>query len=136
VAARRRHVRIDTIEQAIEESTGVPAGEAGYRVGYAVAQDNLRLGRTVIADSVNPLGLTRDAWRAVAMRAGVPSVEVEVICSDAGEHRRRVEVRGTDRVDQRQLTWDEVLTREFQPWLREHIVVDTAGRNADECLTS
>ena len=32
------------------------------RIGYAVAEDNLRLGRTVVADSVNPVKLTRDAW--------------------------------------------------------------------------
>src|SRR5512134_3853420 len=50
------HVRIDPIEQAIRESRmgTAPIDDAGYRVGYAVAEDNLRLGRTVIADSVNP----------------------------------------------------------------------------------
>jgi len=48
------HVRIDSIEEAILDS-GVwssPINDAGYRVGYAVAADNLRIGRTVIADSV------------------------------------------------------------------------------------
>ena len=44
------HVRIDSIEEAILDS-GVlssPINDAGYRVGYAVAADNLRIGRTVI----------------------------------------------------------------------------------------
>jgi len=48
------HVRIDSIEEAILDS-GVwssPINDAGYRVGYAVAADNLRIGGTVIADSV------------------------------------------------------------------------------------
>ena len=49
-------LRIDSLEQAIRES-GVVDGDlndVGYRAAYAVAEDNLRLGRTVIADSVNP----------------------------------------------------------------------------------
>ena len=40
------HVRIDSIEEAILDS-GVrssPINDAGYRVGYAVAADNLRIG--------------------------------------------------------------------------------------------
>jgi predicted kinase len=77
------HVRIDSIEEAVLDS-GVlssPINDAGYRVGYAVAADNLRIGRTVIADSVNPIPLSRDAWVEVANRAQVSAVEIEVICS-------------------------------------------------------
>src|SRR5579863_4669568 len=85
------HLRIDSIEQAIRDC--VPVGslfdEAGYRVAYALAEDNLRIGRTVIADSVNPLAVTRDAWLAVGRRAQAATVEVEVICSDLREHRAR-----------------------------------------------
>jgi predicted kinase len=47
-----------------------PLNDVGYRVGYAVAENNLLLSRTVIADSVNHLRLTRDAWVAVASRGG------------------------------------------------------------------
>ena len=68
------HVRIDSIEQAIRDSDvrGQPLNDAGagYLVGYAVAEDNLRVGRTVIADSTNfDPQITRDAWLAVATRA-------------------------------------------------------------------
>jgi predicted kinase len=67
------HVRIDSIEQAVRESglTVVSLDDAGYRVGYAVAEDNLRLGHIVIADSENPLPVTRDAWLDVANRTHV-----------------------------------------------------------------
>jgi predicted kinase len=49
-------LRIDSIEQAIKESGVVPRAmdDVGYRAAYAVAQDNLHLGRDVIGDSVNP----------------------------------------------------------------------------------
>src|ERR1700753_627577 len=84
-------VRIDTIEQALRGAAnfGGAVYDAGYRVAYAVAEDNLRCGRTVVADSVNPLKITRDAWRAVATAAHAKSIEIEVICSNIDEHRQR-----------------------------------------------
>ena len=127
------HVRIDSIEQAIRDSGALSqaVNDAGYRVGYAVAEDNLRLGRTVIADSVNPLALTRDAWVAVASRAHVPEIEIEVTCSDAKEHRRRVEARMIDTSGLRPPTWQEVVTRDYEAWKRERLVIDTAGQSVE-----
>src|ERR1700684_1574450 len=67
------HVRIDSIEAAILDSGVIssPINDAGYRVGNAVAADNLRIGRTVIADSVNPIPLSRGAWAEGAYCAPV-----------------------------------------------------------------
>jgi len=89
------YLRIDEIEQALRTSgaLGGEVGGAGYMAAYAVAESNLRLGRTVIADCVNPLAITREAWRRVAANSGAGIVEIEVICSDRAEHRRRVETR-------------------------------------------
>ncbi|MDO4899240.1 hypothetical protein [Actinomyces sp.] len=39
---------------------------SGYTVGYAVAGDLLDGGNDVFAECVNPLPLTRDAWRETA----------------------------------------------------------------------
>jgi predicted kinase len=85
------YLRIDSIEQAIRDSKAIDGSidDAGYRVAYAVAEDNLRLGQTVIADSVNPLQLTRDAWIGAADRAGAVAIEVEIICSDREQHQRQ-----------------------------------------------
>lgn len=132
------HVRIDSIELAIRESgvTVVSLDDAGYRVGYAVAEDNLRLGRTVIADSVNPLPITRVAWRAVADRAEVPLVEVELICSDENEHRRRVEQRLSSPPAESGPTWAEVVTRDYRGWDRDHVVIDTTARTPDQLVAS
>jgi predicted kinase len=129
-------VRIDSIEHALRQSGRLAAGveDAGYLAAYALAEDNLRVGLTVIADCVNPIQLTRDAWRAVAARAGTPIVEVEIICSDRVEHRRRVEGRGTD-FPGWTLTWDEVTNREYHPWDRDHIVLDTSRTDAAEHVT-
>ena len=131
------HLRIDTIEQAILNSSVAPPSveEAGYLAAYGVAKDNLALGRSVVADSVNPIPWTRDAWLAVAEAIPVTAFEVEIICSDAAEHRRRVEARDADIPDQQLPTWQEVESRDYRPWESAHLVVDTAGRNVDSCVS-
>jgi predicted kinase len=130
------HVRVDSIEQAIRDSEMVsqPLNDVGYRIAYAIAEDNLRLGRTVISDSVNPIQLTRGAWIGVAHRAQVRAVEVEVVCSDSQQHRQRVETRSTDISGLRLSTWEEVLFREYEPWDRKHITIDTAGRSVAQSV--
>ena len=128
------HLRIDSIEQAIRDCSPDAVGldEAGYRVAYAVAEDNLRVGRTVVADSVNPLQITRDAWLEVGRRAQAITMEIEVICSDSRKHRARVETRKPDIFGLRLPSWEQVITREYHPWNREHIVVDTARQSLEQ----
>ena len=53
------HLRIDSIEQALRNSGVDVSGAEGYGVAYAIAEDNLGLGLTVIAESVNPVEVTR-----------------------------------------------------------------------------
>jgi len=132
------YLRIDTIEQAMFAGEEDPrsVGEAGYLVGYAVAEDNLRLGHTVVADSVNPLQITRTAWRNAANHAGVVAVEVEVVCSDQVEHRYRVETRTADIAGHRLPSWQDVVLRQFEPWTGEHIRIDTAGQSIEQSLAA
>jgi predicted kinase len=129
-------LRIDSIEQAIRDS-GVlrdSVDGSGYEVACRVAEDNLALDVTVIADCVNPWMLTRDAWRAVGTRAGVPVLEIETVCSDLVEHRRRIETRGAQVRGMKQLTWEEVAGRDYQPWNRDHLTLDTARHSIDDCV--
>jgi predicted kinase len=127
------YVRIDTIEQALRNTGREPTVE-GYLVGYSVAGDNLRLGHTVVADSVNPIPITREAWRDVAARAGTNALEIEVVCSDRAEHRRRVETRTVDVPDLVPPSWQAVETRDYAAWDRPPIVIDTAGKSVTESL--
>lgn len=119
------HLRIDTIEQALRNAGWKVDGE-GYSVAHALAEDNLALGHIVVADCVNPWPLTRDEWRSVAARAGVRVVDVELVCSAVDEHRRRVESRLADLAGHRLPTWAEVAERDYRPWSRERLVIDTA----------
>jgi predicted kinase len=128
-------LRIDVIEMALHDE-GVEVEGQGYAVAYGLAESNLRLGLTVIADSVNPIPLTRDAWRAVAARAGAALVEVEVICSDLAEHRRRVENRVTDLPGFVPPTWAEVLGSDYQARDDGRLVIDTAVMTPDAALAT
>jgi predicted kinase len=135
--ARRRkavYVRVDTIEQPLLDAAVLTRGDLGYIIAYGLAAENLRLGLEVISDTVNPIALTREAWRKVAVDAGAVSVEVEIVCSDPVEHRRRVETRTPDITGHAPPTWREVETREYHAWTRDRIVIDTAGRDLASCV--
>jgi predicted kinase len=138
VVARRlraTYFRVDTVEQVVRDAVDLSSvDDIGYRLGYAFAEDNLRLGQTVVADCVNPLQLTRDAWRAVAARVGVPAVELEITCSDRQEHRRRVETRRTDIAGLELPSWQDILAGDYQAWTRDRVVVDTGGRTVEDCV--
>src|SRR6188474_787103 len=60
------YLRIDTVEQALRDLCGIAVEGEGYRLAYRVAADNLRLGVSVVADSCNPVELTRREWEMVA----------------------------------------------------------------------
>lgn len=132
-ATRAVHVRVDSIEQALRDA-GLKVEGEGYSVAYAVAEDNLRLGRSVVADCVNPWPLTRTEWRSVADRAGVRAIDVEIVCSDVDEHKRRVEARTPDIRNHRLPTWSEVMTRDYREWNGERLVIDTARLNVEQSV--
>ena len=128
------HLRIDTIEQAMRNAGLNVSGPEGYLAARDLAEDNLRIGHTVIVDSVNPVAITRDYWQGTAARLAVELVEIEVICSDERQHRQRVESRITDIPGLVLPTWQQVLDRHYEPWKTAH-VVDTAGRTLEDTLS-
>ena len=126
------HIRIDTIEQALRDLCAVNVEAEGYRLAYRIATDNLRAGLSVVADSCNPIDLTRREWERLALDAGVPYVNIEITCSDVRQHRERVESRIADVAGLKLPTWSDVSSREYDPWTTERLVVDTASRTPAE----
>jgi predicted kinase len=127
------YLRIDAIEQTLR-AEGHEVGPMGYAVANALAAENLRLGRVVIADCVNPVLASRDGWRQTALQGSARIAEIEVICSDVALHRQRVESRTSD-IDGLSLpTWNEILNRHYEPWDRDHLVLDTANASLDHLL--
>lgn len=130
------HVRIDTIEQAIVRSGAAsrPLGPVGYAVAHALAADHVRQGLDVVAECVNPVAASRDGWLGLAADLDVPFAEVEVVCSDPAEHRRRAIERTVDIPGLPLPSWPEIEGLAYEIWPRDHIVVDTAHRTVEECL--
>lgn len=130
------YLRVDTLEQGLRELCSISVKGEGYGLLYRIAADNLRLGLSVVADSCNPIGLTRNEWENVAKKSGAGFVNIEVICSDKGEHRRRVETRSGEVPGLKLPPWKEVMERQYEPWSREHIAIDTSGKSVEESFAS
>ena len=137
--ARHTHalyVRIDTIEQSLRSTGKIrKIGIEGYALARALARENLAVGQTVIADAVNPVPEARQAWRDIAADTAVPCIEIEIVCSNAAEHRRRIEARTTD-IDGLILpSWDAVITRDYASWNEDHWIIDTWDLRPEEAVT-
>jgi predicted kinase len=128
------YLRVDRIEQAIVDWSPLshPLGPVGYAVAHELALEQLQLGLDVIVECVNPLTVTRDGWQGTAATADAALIEVEVICSDQTEHRRRVETRTSDVEGLAKPTWTAVVERVYEPWTRERLVIDSTTTSPEE----
>ena len=125
------YLRIDTIEQAMRDLCNFQVEGEAYRLAYRVAADNLRTGLSAVADSCNTIELTRREWEGVAQAVGARFVNVEMICSDADEHRHRVENRVNSVPNLELPGWQDVVAREYHRWSVPRITIDTAGKSPD-----
>jgi predicted kinase len=126
-------VRIDTIEQGLK-AAGLAVGATGYAIGNAIAAENLKLGRVVVADCVNPVRASREGWRETARANAARLIEIEIICSDTAEHQRRVESRLPDISGLILPSWQDVVSRAYEPWDREPIRLDSAIDTIDRLV--
>ena len=121
-------LRVDSIEQALRRSgemaPDMPGG-AGYYAAAAVAGDVLSTGGDVLVECVNPLPITRRLWERTALDAGSRLLQVELVCSDREEHRRRVEQRVSDIEGLVLPDWRDVLQRDYAPWPEADLRLDT-----------
>ena len=121
------YLRIDTIEQGLKDLCHIHVEGEGYRLAYRMASDNLHLNNNVVADCCNPIELTRKEWEDV--------VNIEIVCSDKVEHRKRAEQRSSDVANMKLPTWDDIEKRAYQAWQTNRIVIDTAGKTIRQCET-
>ncbi len=135
------YLRIDSIEQAIRNAyakynhqTSFKVIAEGYMASYAVAKDNLEIGLTVIADSVNSIEITRNEYRKLAEEAGKAFFEIEIICSDKAIHQNRIETRASSIPGLKQPTWQDVLKRDYEKWRTKNMTIDTALCSEDEAV--
>lgn len=126
------YLRTDTIEQGLRELCKITVQEEGYRLSYSIARDNLKLGLHVVADSCNSVHVSRDEWEHVALANGCLFVNIEVVCSDKQEHKKRVETREAEIENLKLPSWTAIENREYHPWERKRIRIDTANKSVAE----
>ena len=84
---RALYLRIDTIEQGLRDLCSLVIQSEGYRLSYRIAGDNLRLGLNVVADSCNPIELTRREWEQTAREAKAEFRNIESELKRGGPNR-------------------------------------------------
>lgn len=121
---------VDHIEAAIWRC-GIPpsfeTGVAAYEVAASLAEQQLDLGLTVIADSVSSLEVARRSWRRAAARSRSALGIIEVVCSDEDVHRERLARRRRSISGFPEPSWADVQERrtEWEPWIDDRLVLDT-----------
>ena len=104
---------IDTIEQGLKDLCRINVEGEGYRLAYRMATDNLQLGNNVVADCCNPIELTRREWEDVAVNNNCRFVNIEVVCSDKTEHKKRAEQRNAEVANMKLPVWNDIENREY-----------------------
>ena len=131
---RAVYLRIDTIEQGLLDLCHTEVQGEGYELSYRIANDNLKLGNSVVSDSCNTIDLTRKAWENLASLNGCRYINIEVVCSDKIEHQRRLKERVNEIENLKVLSWEDVVRREYHSWTEDRIIIDTAHKSIMSCV--
>ena len=59
-------------------------------------------------------------------------MNIQVICSNKEEHKKRVEAREAEISEFKFPTWEEVENREYHSWNSERVIIDTSGKTTEE----
>ncbi|WP_405230126.1 AAA family ATPase [Lentisalinibacter sediminis] len=134
------YVGVDGIEMSLRQfgsATGEPV-ITGYSVGFYIALVNLSLGNAVVADSLNPNGLTRRLWHHAAASTNSRFIGVEVHCSDEQLHQERIvrrcrKLASGPSLDEG-LVWQRASTGSYQAWSTAEARIDTATGGPDDSV--
>ncbi|MEX0741528.1 MAG: AAA family ATPase, partial [Phycisphaeraceae bacterium] len=104
---------------------GWTTGVAAYEAVSAAAQQNLRLGLSVVVDAVNDSEAARQVWRDAGSRSGAEVRFVLLTPPVASEHQRRLRSRqrGLEHVPEPSWPQVELRVEEFEVWRDEPLVL-------------
>jgi len=112
-------------------------GSAGYELLTTLAERQLRLGQSVILDSVASTITIRAEWRALAQTYQAEWRVIECICSDEAAQRERMKVRQRHIPGWHELDWSEVkrVRAYYAPWDEKRLILD-AGNLLEENIAA
>ena len=111
-------------------------GIAAYGVAQALAEEQLRLGHSVIVDAVNPVEAPRAAWRGLAAKYRADLKIIECVCTDQATHRRRIEARVRNIEGMAEVSWARVEERRagYEAWTDPRLTLDTSAQPPERLL--
>ena len=103
-----------------------PPRSVGYELLTVLAERQLRLGQSVILDSVAGSETIRSTWRQLSKQYDADWRVIECMCSDEIIHRIRLQDRKRNIPGWHELEWSEVerVKQYYLPWEGEHLVLD------------
>jgi predicted kinase len=121
---------VDPIESAIVKAgiaRSFETGLAAYLVAATLADEQLKLGNSVIIDAVNAEEEGKDVWRGLAKKHGVELI-VLLVALERSLHRQRLESRVRNLHGFSEVTWDKVEARRkaFTAWKEPFLELDTS----------
>ena len=78
----------------------------------------------------------RIMWADAAAACDARLLNVEVVCPDQAEHRRRVETRRSDIAGLDLPDWERVQGRDYEDWTGNPVVLDTSKLSVNDCVKS
>jgi predicted kinase len=125
---------VDPIESAIVTAgiaRSFETGLAAYLVAATLADEQLKLGTSVIIDAVNAEEEGKDVWRGLAKKHGVELI-VLLVTLERSLHKQRLESRVRDLHGFSEVTWDKVEARRkvFTAW-KEPVLELDASHNVE-----
>jgi predicted kinase len=121
---------VDPIESSIIKSgiaRSFETGLAAYLVVQTVAEEQLKLGLSVIIDAVSPVREAREMWRTLSVTYHAQLVVIECVL-DKDMHQQRLAHRRRNLYGLPEVRWEDVEARRhaYLPWEQARLVLDTA----------
>jgi hypothetical protein len=119
-------------------ASGPPLGSVGYQLLTTLAERQLRLGQSVVLDSVASTLSIRAEWRALAQTYQAKWRVIECICSNEAAHRDRLSARQRGIPGWHELDWSEVerVRAYYAPWHEERLILDAVRPPEENILAA
>lgn len=123
---------VDPIEASIIKANipkSFETGHAAYLVAATLAEEQFKLGQSVVIDAVNAEEEAKDVWRELAKKCNVNLVIIECATSDTELHKKRIEARVRNLHGIPEVTWERVQNRKaaYTKWKEVTLKIDTAN---------
>lgn len=129
---------VDPIESSILKAgikKSFETGLAAYVIAETLADEQLKLGHSVIIDAVSGVIEAKEMWRKLAEKHNLKLIIVECVCSDSKLHKKRIETRVRNIHGIPEVTWEDVGKRreEYVAWGEEHLTLDSIRPTDELC---